>query len=97
MYYYYRCKNVCLSHTISKERRPVKVLVINAGSSSLKFQLIDMENEKVLAKGNCERIGRRCASARLSPHGEGGLKFVIANFSGNLFFGPSPHGEGGLK
>lgn len=35
----------------------MKVLVINAGSSSLKYQLIDMENENVLAKGNCERIG----------------------------------------
>ncbi len=35
----------------------MKVLVINAGSSSLKYQLIDMTNEHVLAKGNCERIG----------------------------------------
>lgn len=33
------------------------ILVINAGSSSLKYQLFDMENETVLAKGNCERIG----------------------------------------
>ena len=35
----------------------MKILVVNAGSSSLKYQLIDMETEKVLAKGNCERIG----------------------------------------
>ncbi len=35
----------------------MKILVINAGSSSLKYQLIDMEGEKVLAKGLCERIG----------------------------------------
>ncbi|MEG1429002.1 MAG: acetate kinase, partial [Hydrogenoanaerobacterium sp.] len=35
----------------------MKVLVINAGSSSLKYQLIDMSDESVLAKGNCERIG----------------------------------------
>ena len=35
----------------------MKVLVINAGSSSLKFQLIDMENEAVIAKGICEEIG----------------------------------------
>jgi len=35
----------------------MKVLVINAGSSSLKYQLIDMRGEKVLAKGICERIG----------------------------------------
>lgn len=35
----------------------MKILVINAGSSSLKYQLIDMTNEQVIAKGNCERIG----------------------------------------
>ena len=35
----------------------MKVLVINSGSSSLKYQLIDMETETVVAKGNCERIG----------------------------------------
>ena len=35
----------------------MKVLVINAGSSSPKYKLIDMESEQVLAKGNCERIG----------------------------------------
>jgi acetate kinase len=35
----------------------MKVLVINAGSSSLKYQLLDTESENVLAKGNCERIG----------------------------------------
>ena len=35
----------------------MKVLVINAGSSSLKFQVIDMDNEEVLAKGLVERIG----------------------------------------
>ncbi len=33
------------------------ILVINAGSSSLKYQLFDMDHEKVLCKGNCERIG----------------------------------------
>jgi len=35
----------------------MKILVINAGSSSLKYQLIDMENEHLLAKGICEQIG----------------------------------------
>ena len=35
----------------------MKILVINAGSSSLKYQLIDMETEKAIAKGGCERIG----------------------------------------
>lgn len=34
----------------------MKILVCNAGSSSLKYQLIDMSNEKVLVKGLCERI-----------------------------------------
>ncbi len=35
----------------------MKILVINTGSSSLKYQLIDTMNEAVLAKGNCDRIG----------------------------------------
>lgn len=35
----------------------MKILVINAGSSSLKYQLFDMEKQEVLAKGLCERIG----------------------------------------
>ncbi|MBO7219519.1 MAG: hypothetical protein J6V40_06065 [Clostridia bacterium] len=34
----------------------MKILVLNAGSSSLKFQLIDMESTDVLAKGNVEKI-----------------------------------------
>ena len=33
------------------------ILVVNAGSSSLKYQLLNMEDESVLAKGNCDRIG----------------------------------------
>ena len=35
----------------------MRILVINSGSSSLKFQVIDSDTEKVLAKGQCERIG----------------------------------------
>ncbi len=35
----------------------MKVLVVNAGSSSLKYQLFDTDGDTVLAKGNCERIG----------------------------------------
>lgn len=35
----------------------MKILVVNCGSSSLKYQLIDMENEEVLAMGKCDRIG----------------------------------------
>ena len=34
----------------------MNILIINAGSSSLKYQLIDMENESVKAKGICERV-----------------------------------------
>lgn len=35
----------------------MKILVVNAGSSSLKYQLFDMDTQEVLAKGNCDRIG----------------------------------------
>lgn len=35
----------------------MKILVLNAGSTTLKFQLLDMSNEQVIAKGNAERIG----------------------------------------
>ena len=52
----------------------MKVLVINCGSSSLKYQLIDMENESVLAKGNFERIGEESAFVTHKVNGE---KYVI--------------------
>lgn len=39
------------------KRLGIKILVLNSGSSSLKYQLIDMTDEKVIAKGLCERIG----------------------------------------
>ena len=54
----------------------MNVLVINCGSSSLKFQLINAESEEVLAKGICERIGidgrlkaekKRCRKRRCRP------------------------------
>ncbi|MBE6600718.1 MAG: acetate/propionate family kinase, partial [Ruminococcaceae bacterium] len=35
----------------------MKILVINAGSSSIKYQLIDMDTDKLIAKGQCDRIG----------------------------------------
>ncbi len=51
-------KNVRVkSDTEQEDRKRMKILVINAGSSSLKYQLIDMTDESVIAKGNCERIG----------------------------------------
>ena len=37
----------------------MKILVLNCGSSSLKYQLIDMETEKVMASGKYERIGEK--------------------------------------
>ncbi|MBN1542195.1 acetate kinase [candidate division KSB1 bacterium] len=45
----------------------MKILVINCGSSSLKFQLIEMENEKVLAKGLVEKIGSSEAILNYKP------------------------------
>ena len=47
----------------------MKIFVVNAGSSSLKYQLIDMENEQVLAKGLCERIGVSGAISHKSADG----------------------------
>ncbi len=53
----------------------MKILVINAGSSSLKYQLIDIETEAVLAKGLCERIGIDGSKLNHTPNG--GEKVVI--------------------
>lgn len=47
----------------------MKVLVINCGSSSLKFQLIDANSEKVIAKGLCERIGIEGSQLVYTPAG----------------------------
>ena len=44
----------------------MNILVINCGSSSLKFQLINTDDESVLAKGLCERIGIDGSLYRLS-------------------------------
>ena len=49
----------------------MNILVINCGSSSLKFQLINSDTEAVLAKGLCERIG---IDGRLTYQPEGGEK-----------------------
>ncbi|MCI2047043.1 MAG: acetate kinase, partial [Faecalibacterium sp.] len=48
----------------------MKILVINCGSSSLKYQLIDMDGEKVLCKGLCERIGME--SSMITHEANGG-------------------------
>ncbi len=47
----------------------MKVLVINCGSSSLKFQLIDSQSERCLAKGLCERIGIDGSMITYAPEG----------------------------
>ena len=52
----------------------MKVLVINCGSSSLKYQLIDSETEKALATGLCERIG---IDGRLTHKLADGKKVVV--------------------
>ncbi|MCX7923806.1 MAG: acetate kinase [Clostridia bacterium] len=53
----------------------MKILVINTGSSSLKYQLIDMTNEAVLAKGLCDRIG--IANSVLKHSKDGSDQVVI--------------------
>ncbi len=55
----------------------MKILVINCGSSSLKFQLIDSETEAVIAKGLCERIGMDGSQLIYTP--AGGEKQVTAS------------------
>ncbi len=67
----------------------MNILVINAGSSSLKYQLIDIEKKHVLAKGNCERIGidgkfthktadgRKIADRRALPSHSAAFRTVI--------------------
>ena len=52
----------------------MKILVLNCGSSSLKYQLINMETESVMAKGNYERIGEEEAFLTHKVNGE---KYVI--------------------
>lgn len=52
----------------------MKVLVVNCGSSSLKYQLIDMETENVMAKGNIEKVG---ASDSFLTHKVNGEKYKI--------------------
>jgi len=56
----------------------MKILVVNAGSSSLKYQVFDMETEKVIAKGNCEKIGINGSFIKYKANG------VEKVFEGNL-------------
>ena len=52
----------------------MKILIVNAGSSSLKYQVVDMDNEQVLAKGVVERINIEGSKLK---HSKGGEKYVI--------------------
>lgn len=56
----------------------MNILVINCGSSSLKYQLIDSGTEKVLAKGLCERIGTEGSVLTHQPEGKDKVKTLAA-------------------
>ena len=58
----------------------MKILVLNSGSSSLKYQVIDMETEKVLAKGYFERIGQ---PSSFLTHKVNGVKHKFEQFARN--------------
>ena len=55
----------------------MNILVINCGSSSLKYQLINMDTEEVIAKGLCERIG--IEGSKLTHQAPGKDKHIIEN------------------
>lgn len=55
----------------------MNILVINCGSSSLKFQLIDSQTEKLIAKGLCERIGIEGSRMVYAPAGREKVNKVI--------------------
>ncbi|MDX9703158.1 MAG: acetate kinase [Candidatus Auribacterota bacterium] len=55
----------------------MNILVVNCGSSSIKFQLLDMETEKLLVKGSVEKIGTRSAILNLDIPGKDKIKNVF--------------------
>ena len=57
----------------------MKILVVNCGSSSLKYQLIDMTNEEVIAKGNYERIADEYMPSFVTHSVKGKEKIKIEN------------------
>ena len=59
------------------EEKEMNVLVINCGSSSLKYQLINSDSETVLAKGLCERIGIDGSAITHQREGEGKVKTEV--------------------
>ena len=65
---------------IDKGSERMKILVINAGSSSLKYQVIDMETQKRLVKGNYERIGQ---DNSFLTHNVNGIKHKFEHYAQN--------------
>lgn len=73
----------------------MRILVINAGSSSLKYQLLDMQTEEVLAKGICERIGAPKGSFTNTQNGQTTKKEVtFSDHSAALRMAVAAMGEG---
>jgi len=64
---------------MTKERKynKMKILVLNCGSSSLKYQLINMETEEVMASGKYERIGEDEAFITHKVNGQKNRKLKI--------------------
>jgi len=63
---------------VTAATNPAPVLVVNAGSSSLKYQLVDTTTESALAKGSIERIGERSSEARHETlDGSGGKRHPL--------------------
>ncbi len=65
----------------------MKVFVVNCGSSSIKYQLFDMADESVLAKGLLERLGTASARLRHASNGRGGRHGRVRKGRP----GPGPH------
>ncbi len=81
------CAAVRLWGKQAESERIMKILVINCGSSSLKFQFIDMETEKVLAKGLCDRIGAESSRIVYEANGKSFDKLAIYPTHRRAFFG----------
>ena len=60
----------------------MKILIVNAGSSSLKYQLINMENETIIAQGLIERIG--IEGGKLTQKSNGGKQIIRAELKDHL-------------
>ena len=59
----------------------MKILVINAGSSSIKYQLFDMLTEQVLSSGIVERIGLEEGAIKHKYYAGGGENKVVEKFA----------------